>query len=74
MIQISIGLMLDGRYDHSVRRYILWLPFYPIAYWMLSAAAAIGGSLPGLLARQKGPVTWTQKRYEEKARTAPANA
>ena len=75
VIQISIGLFLDGRYDHSVRKYILWLPFYPIGYWMLSAAAAIGGTLPGLLAKQNGPVTWTQKRYEERARAAsPANA
>jgi biofilm PGA synthesis N-glycosyltransferase PgaC len=65
VLQISIGLMLDGRYDTSVRRYILWLPFYPLAYWMLSAAAAIGGTLPGLRGHQDKPVTWTQKRYRE---------
>ena len=26
VLQISIGLSLDGRYDHSVRRYALWIP------------------------------------------------
>ncbi|HSZ14646.1 MAG TPA: glycosyltransferase family 2 protein [Solirubrobacteraceae bacterium] len=64
VLQITIGLSLDGRYDHSVRRYALWIPIYPLAYWMLSAAAAVRGTLPGLVrARSTAPVTWKQKRY-----------
>jgi poly-beta-1,6-N-acetyl-D-glucosamine synthase len=63
VVQILIGLRLDGRYDHSVRRYALWIPIYPLLYWMLSAAAAVRGTLPGLL-RSPGsaPVTWQQRR------------
>jgi biofilm PGA synthesis N-glycosyltransferase PgaC len=65
VIQISLGLLLDGRYDRSVRRYAFWIPIYPLAYWMLTAAAAVRGTLPGLLrARSAAPVTWTQQRYE----------
>jgi poly-beta-1,6-N-acetyl-D-glucosamine synthase len=65
VVQIAIGLSLDGRYDHSVRRYVLWLPWYPIAYWMLSAAAAVRGTLPGLVrGPQSAPVTWTQNRVD----------
>jgi biofilm PGA synthesis N-glycosyltransferase PgaC len=64
VVQISIGLMLDGRYDTAVRRYALWMPIYPLAYWMLSAAAAVRGTLPGLVrARSTAPVTWKQQRY-----------
>jgi poly-beta-1,6-N-acetyl-D-glucosamine synthase len=64
VVQISIGLVLDGRYDTSVRRYALWIPIYPLAYWMLSAAAAVRGTIPGLLRRPSdAPVTWTQRRY-----------
>jgi hypothetical protein len=32
VVQISIGLALDGRYDRSVRRYALWIPLYPAAF------------------------------------------
>jgi biofilm PGA synthesis N-glycosyltransferase PgaC len=64
VVQIAIGLALDGRYDRSVLRYALWIPVYPLAYWMLSAAAAVRGTLPGLLrAPSTAPVTWTQRRY-----------
>jgi hypothetical protein len=45
VVQIAIGLTLDGRYDSTVRRYALWISLYPLAYWMLSAAAAVRGTL-----------------------------
>ena len=65
VVQISIGLALDGRYDRTVRRYALWIPLYPLVYWMLSAAAAVRGTLPGLLrSRSTAPVTWKQQRYD----------
>jgi len=64
IVQISIGLALDGRYDSTTRRYALWIPIYPLLYWMLSAAAAVRGTLPGLLRRpSERPVTWKQQRY-----------
>lgn len=62
VIQIGIGLFLDGRYDPGIRRYALWLPWYPIAYWILSAAAAVRASLPGALIKPSGPVTWDVAR------------
>jgi biofilm PGA synthesis N-glycosyltransferase PgaC len=66
VIQISIGLWLDGRYDPTVRRYALWIPFYPIAYWMLTAAASVRGVGVGMLRRPSGAVTWTSpERFED---------
>jgi poly-beta-1,6-N-acetyl-D-glucosamine synthase len=64
-IQIGVGLWLDGRYDPQVRRYSLWLPWYPIAYWMLTAAAAVRASLGGLLRDPSDPVTWNVARSHD---------
>ena len=65
VVQIALGLVIDGRYDPSVRRCALWIPLYPLAYWMLSAAAAVRGTLPGLVrAPSTASVTWKQQRYD----------
>jgi biofilm PGA synthesis N-glycosyltransferase PgaC len=58
-VQITVGLLLDGRYDPAVRRYGLWLPWYPLIYWALTAAAAVRATAGGLFRSQDGPVTWT---------------
>lgn len=64
MVQISLGLLLDGRYDSSAPRYALWMPLYPLVYWLLSAAAAVRGTIPGFVRpRRATPVTWTQRRH-----------
>jgi biofilm PGA synthesis N-glycosyltransferase PgaC len=64
--QISIGLWLDGRYDHRVRRYGLWLPIYPIAYWILSSAASVRAIGPGMARKPSGAVTWTSpERFDD---------
>lgn len=60
--QIAIGLMLDGRYDKRVRRYLLWAPLYPLVYWILLSAAATRATLGGILRKPTGAVTWTQSR------------
>lgn len=64
-LQISVGLFLDGRYDLRVRRYALWLPWYPLVYWMLTAAAAVRASAGGLVRLKSGPVTWNVARLRE---------
>ncbi len=69
-VQIGCGLWLDGRYDPAVRRYALWLPLYPLAYWGLNTLASARGTLPGFLRRPSGTVTWNSERYE--GETSPA--
>lgn len=64
MVQIIIGLWLDGRYDRRIRRYVIFAPFYPLIYWILLSCAAIRATLPGLLRRPQGTVTWRQSRYQ----------
>jgi biofilm PGA synthesis N-glycosyltransferase PgaC len=63
IVQILCGLWLDGRYDRRVRRYAWWVPFYPLAYWALTALVAVRSTAAGFLRRPSGTVTWTQQRY-----------
>ena len=72
-VQIACGLWLDGRYDPAVRRYLLWLPLYPLIYWGLNTMASARGTLPGFLRRRTGEsITWNSRRYtlEQNARLA----
>ena len=69
VVQVAVGLWLDGRYDPSVRRYFAWTPLYPLAYWMLAAAAAVRATLPGVLMNPSGPVRWRTDRVRDE--TAP---
>ncbi|WP_205697278.1 glycosyltransferase [Conexibacter sp. SYSU D00693] len=60
VVQIALGMWLDGRYDPGVRRYALWMPIYPLVYWVLMAAASARSTIPGFLRRPDGgPVRWT---------------
>ena len=56
--QALLGIWLDRRYDPRIWRSLLWLPLFPLFYWLLLSAAAVRGTLPGTLKRPSGPVTW----------------
>ena len=70
VVQIFCGLWMDGRYDPFVRRSALWLPLYPLLYWMLTALVAVSATASGVLRKPSGAVTWTHQRYG--AGTRPA--
>jgi biofilm PGA synthesis N-glycosyltransferase PgaC len=57
-VQIAIGLLLDGRYDPAARRFVLWAPLYPLAYWVLMAAASTRSTIPGFIGRRRRVGTW----------------
>ena len=56
--QAVVGMWLDLRYDRRIWRAILWLPLFPLLYWILLALAAVRGTLPGAVRTPRGPVTW----------------
>jgi biofilm PGA synthesis N-glycosyltransferase PgaC len=64
-VQVLCGLWLDGRYDPTVRRYALWLPLYPLVYWMMVTFVTVRATIPGLLAGENKPVTWTPDRIRD---------
>ena len=63
LAQISLGLLLDNRYDEHMLRYLLWAPLYPLLYWALNAGTVVRGTVPGLLRRPDAPVTWSSRRH-----------
>jgi biofilm PGA synthesis N-glycosyltransferase PgaC len=63
IVQTSLGVWLDGRYDRRVRRYLWWAPLYPLIYWVLTALVAVRSTAIGVLRRPTGTVTWTQERF-----------
>ncbi|MDA0168263.1 hypothetical protein OJ998_04125 [Solirubrobacter taibaiensis] len=67
--QALIGVLLDRRYDTRIWRSVLWLPLYPLIYWVLLSAAAVRGTLPGALRRPSGPVTWHIPRTRQETGT-----
>jgi biofilm PGA synthesis N-glycosyltransferase PgaC len=65
LVQIVWGLWLDGRHDATARRYALWAPLYPLAYWALDAAASIRATLAGFARPPRGTVVWGAARYRD---------
>jgi biofilm PGA synthesis N-glycosyltransferase PgaC len=67
VLQVGCGLWLDGRYDTGIRRFRMWIPLYPLVYWILTSLAVFRATLPGLLRKPSGTVTWTNPRYGERS-------
>jgi poly-beta-1,6-N-acetyl-D-glucosamine synthase len=53
LIQFTLSLCLDSRYDIHLFKYFLWMIWYPIAYWMLSMLTTIW-AVPCVLLRPSG--------------------
>jgi poly-beta-1,6-N-acetyl-D-glucosamine synthase len=53
-LQLAFALSIDARYDRRAALAFLLGPVYPIAYWLMSAAAALRAETPALL---HGPTT-----------------
>lgn len=62
LAQLLTGVLLDARYDRSVRR-ALWIgPLYPLGYWLFMSLVTVRSTLPALLARQPRLARWASVR------------
>jgi len=41
IVQLSVGLLLDSRYDKSLRKLVPWLVWYPAIYWIVNCAVTL---------------------------------
>jgi biofilm PGA synthesis N-glycosyltransferase PgaC len=58
LLQFSVGVMMDHRYDRDAWRSVTLIPLYPAVFWILQFLTIIV-AYPMLLARQAGrPATW----------------
>jgi biofilm PGA synthesis N-glycosyltransferase PgaC len=43
LIQASVSLLLDRRYEKDFMRVIFWQAWFPLFFWMLQALTAVAG-------------------------------
>ena len=61
LLQVVVGVRMDARHDPGIARLVWFAPLYPLAYWLMSAAAAVRGTVPGLV-RAPRVETWNIPR------------
>ena len=53
LIQFAVSLCIDNIYDKKMFRYLFWVVWYPIIYWMINAVAIVV-AVPKALLKKKG--------------------
>lgn len=53
LVQFAISSLIDRRYEARVGRNYYWMIWYPLAYWLISAATTVV-ALPKALLKRKG--------------------
>ncbi|MDP2248745.1 MAG: poly-beta-1,6-N-acetyl-D-glucosamine synthase, partial [Nitrosomonadales bacterium] len=59
LIQISVSLGMDSRYDRGSLRSFYWMIWYPLAYWMLNLITTIVAVPSALFRNTKKRARWT---------------
>ena len=59
LLQFAVSLFIDSRYEPKIRRYYYWMIWYPMLFWMLSAATTLVGLPAALLKDRNKRATWT---------------
>ncbi len=62
LVQLLAGVLVDARYDPSVRRALWVAPLYPLGYWLLMSVVTVRSTLPALLVRQPDLARWASTR------------
>ncbi|NCW21662.1 MAG: glycosyltransferase [Gammaproteobacteria bacterium] len=58
VLQMTIALFIDRRYDAGIERLAGWLLFYPLIFWLVQVATTVVG-FPLAASRSSGrPATW----------------
>jgi poly-beta-1,6-N-acetyl-D-glucosamine synthase len=58
LLQFSVSLVIERKYDYGLRRHYFWIIWYPFAYWAITTIASII-SVPKTILRNTGKrATW----------------
>jgi poly-beta-1,6-N-acetyl-D-glucosamine synthase len=58
LLQFAVSLFIDSRYEPKIRRYYYWMIWYPMLFWMISAATTMFGLPAALLKERNKRATW----------------
>jgi biofilm PGA synthesis N-glycosyltransferase PgaC len=61
LVQLAVGVMLDSRYDPSVRNMYFWAALYPVIYWVQMSVITVLATPVGLL-HPHGSGRWHTQR------------
>ena len=50
LLQVGLGMALDARVEKGLLKYYFWMIWYPIVYWVITAATAVA-ALPKIIFR-----------------------
>jgi biofilm PGA synthesis N-glycosyltransferase PgaC len=53
LLQASVSLVIDSRYEKGLFKYFFWMVWYPLAYWMINVVATVQG-FPKALVKKRG--------------------
>ncbi len=83
IVQLTVGVRVDAKYDPTVRRSLALAPIYPLVYWMMMAIVTVRSSIPALLRTPQQVALWSTVRPDvvlrlpvavPAQRTAPAGS
>ncbi|HET9555389.1 MAG TPA: poly-beta-1,6-N-acetyl-D-glucosamine synthase [Anaeromyxobacteraceae bacterium] len=58
LLQFAFATWLDSRHDRGLGRNLVWMIWYPVAFWVINCAATVA-AYPKVLARRRGKrATW----------------
>jgi poly-beta-1,6-N-acetyl-D-glucosamine synthase len=58
LLQFALSLFIDSRYEPKIRRYYYWMIWYPMLFWMLSAATTVVGLPAAIIKDRNKRATW----------------
>jgi len=58
LLQFMVSLMIDSHYERGLVRYIFFLIWYPLAYWLLNMTTCVV-AFPKAIFKKKGRAVWT---------------
>lgn len=59
LLQFTVSLLIDRRYEPGIGRYLYWMIWYPVAYWLLSFLTTLVALPATLLGDRTARATWT---------------
>lgn len=58
LVQFAFSLYIDSRYEKGLGKFFYWIIWYPIAYWVLSAASTVAGASKALFRKSGQRAVW----------------
>ncbi|MBE1236859.1 poly-beta-1,6 N-acetyl-D-glucosamine synthase [Phaeovibrio sulfidiphilus] len=59
VIQFTVSLYIDRIYEHDIGKWVVWIIWYPFAFWMLNMLTTVAAFPKAMLVTNKKRARWT---------------